>query len=196
MSTPSSNVLLSQTRFERRTIARDVLLVVGFSLLVALSARVAIPVPGTPVPITGQTLAVLLAGALLGAARGFLVLALYLLEGAMGLPVFAEGRFGAAVLLAAPSAGYLWGFPLAAALVGWLAERGWDRRPATTALAMLLGNGVIYLCGVTWLAFFVGTGNALAAGLYPFLPGDALKIVLAALLLPAARRRLSPRSRP
>jgi biotin transport system substrate-specific component len=195
MSAPSATLLLRRTAFERRAAARDALLVVGFSLLVALSAQAAVRLPGTPVPITGQTLAVLLTGALLGAARGFLALALYLLEGALGLPVFAEGKFGPAVLLAAPSAGYLWSFPVAAALVGHLAERGWDRRVGMTILAMLLGTLVIYLGGMTWLARYVGWSQALPAGLYPFLPGDLAKIALAACLLPGAWRWLSPRQR-
>jgi biotin transport system substrate-specific component len=190
MMSGASTLLVPQTAFDRRALTRDVLLVVGFSLLVALSAQVAIPLPFTPVPVTGQTFAVLLTGALLGATRGFLALALYLVEGAAGLPVFAQAHGGAGVLLAAPTAGYLFAFPFAAGLVGWLAERGWDRRFTTTALAMLAGNAVIYLCGLLWLSRFVGAGNSIAQGMLPFLPGDALKLLLAAVVLPAAWRRL------
>jgi biotin transport system substrate-specific component len=177
-------------------LAQDALLVVGFSLVVALSAQIAIPLPGTPVPITGQTFGVLLTGALLGSGRGFLALALYLLEGALGLPVFAQWHSGLHALLATPSSGYLWACPFAAALVGALAERGWDRRVGTTALAMLAGNAVFYLVGVPWLARFVGTAQALPMGFYPFLPGDLVKLLLAAALLPAAWRRLRPDARP
>jgi biotin transport system substrate-specific component len=190
MTLSASTLLLRKTTFDRRVLMRDVLLVVGFSMLVAFSAQVAIPLPFTPVPVTGQTFAVLLTGALLGAVRGFLALALYLAEGAAGLPVFAQAHGGAGVLLAAPTAGYLFAFPFAAGLVGWLAERGWDRRFALAALAMLAGNAVIYLFGVLWLARFVGAGNTIAQGMLPFLAGDALKLLLAAVLLPAAWRRL------
>jgi biotin transport system substrate-specific component len=188
----SATLLVARTGFERRSVARDTLLVIGGSLLVALSAQVAIPLPGTPVPITGQTLAVLLVGVLLGAARGAMTLALYLLEGALGLPFFAEGKAGVATLFLLPSAGYLWSFPIAAALVGHLAERGWDRRPGTTFLAMVAGNLVIYAAGLAWLARLVGGENALSMGMLPFLPGDVLKIALATLLLPAAWKRLRP----
>jgi biotin transport system substrate-specific component len=190
MSDNTATLLLPRTRFEPRAgaLVRDTLLVVGFSLLVGLSAQVAVPLPGTPVPITGQTFGVLLTGALLGVGRGFLALALYLLEGALGLPVFAQGHAGLAALLAAPSAGYLWACPFAAAVVGALAERGWDRRFGTTALAMLAGNAVFYLFGLPWLARFVGAAHALPMGFYPFLPGDAIKLLLAAALLPAAWR--------
>jgi biotin transport system substrate-specific component len=162
--------------------------VVGFSLFVGLSAQVAIPLPGTPVPITGQTFAVLLTGALLGGARGIAALALYLAEGAIGLPVFAQGKWGIAALLGMPSSGYLLACPVAAAVVGSLAERGWDRRFGTTLVAMLAGNTVFYLLGLPWLATFVGAGRVLSMGLLPFVPGDLLKLLLAAILLPAAWR--------
>ena len=198
MSQNSTTLLLPRTSIELRagTLARDVLLIAGFSLVVALSAQVAIPLPGTPVPITGQTFGVLLTGALLGSGRGFLAVALYVLEGAMGLPVFAQGHSGLHALLATPSAGYLWACPFAAALVGALAERGWDRRFATAACAMLAGNAVFYLVGLPWLARFVGTAHALPMGLYPFLPGDLIKLLLAAALLPAAWQRLRLARRP
>jgi biotin transport system substrate-specific component len=194
MSDNTATLLLPRTSFEPRAgaLVRDTLLVVGFSLLVALSAQVAISLPGTPVPMTGQTFGVLLTGALLGAGRGFLALALYLLEGALGLPVFAQGHAGLAGLLATQSAGYLWACPFAAAAVGALAERGWDRRFGTTALAMLAGNAVFYLFGLPWLARFVGPAQALPMGLFPFLPGDAIKLLLAAALLPAAWRLHPP----
>jgi biotin transport system substrate-specific component len=184
----SATLLVARTGFERHAAARDLVLVLGGSLFVALSAQVAFPLPGTPVPVSGQTLAVLLVGAALGAARGAITLALYLLEGALGLPFFAEGKAGVATLFLLPSAGYLWGFPIAAALVGALAQRGWDRRPGTTFLAMVAGNLVVYAAGLAWLARFVGSENALSMGMLPFLPGDVVKIALATLLLPAAWR--------
>lgn len=168
-------------------VAADTVLILAGSALVALSAQVVVPLPGTPVPITGQTFGVLFVGALLGSRRGALALAAYLLEGAAGLPVFAGGGSTLA-WLAGPTAGYLWSYPAAAWLTGRLAERGWDRRPATAALALGAGNAVIYAVGLPWLAFFVGLERVLAAGLVPFLPGDLVKIAVAAGALAGAWR--------
>ncbi|MEW6578444.1 MAG: biotin transporter BioY [Chloroflexota bacterium] len=161
----------------------DVALVVGGSLFVALSAQLAIPLPFSPVPVTGQTLAVLLTGMLLGSRRGSLSLLTYLVEGGLGLPVFAGGTAGLA-RLTGPTGGYLIGFLAAAFLVGMLAERGWDRRTGTTFLAILLGNAVIYAFGLPWLAHFVGGERVLALGVLPFIPGDLWKLLLATMLLP------------
>jgi biotin transport system substrate-specific component len=161
----------------------DVLLVVGGSLFVALMSQLRIQAGFSPVPITGQTLAVLLVGATLGSRRGVLAILTYLAEGAMGLPVFAGA--GGAARLVGPTGGYLVGFVVAAFIVGWLAERGWDRHPLTTALAMLAGTAAIYLFGVSWLAILMGADKALPMGLYPFIIGDALKLLLAMALLPA-----------
>jgi biotin transport system substrate-specific component len=166
---------------------RDVLLVVGGSLLVAALAQVRIPLPFTPVPVTGQTLAVLVVGAALGARKGAASLLLYLLAGFAGLPVFHGGTSGAAVLLG-PTGGYLIGFVAAAWLVGALAARGLDRRIPTALLAFLAGEVVIYLFGVAWLSLFLGFKGAIIGGLLPFLIGDAIKLAAAALLLPAAWR--------
>jgi biotin transport system substrate-specific component len=145
---------------------------------------VAIPLPFSPVPITGQTLAALLIGALLGSRLGALCILLYISEGLLGVPVFAGGSAGLLRLLG-PTGGYLAGMVLAAYVTGSLAERGWDRRPLTAALAMLCGNIAIYILGLPWLAHFVGAGHVLAAGLLPFIPGDLLKLAIAATLLPA-----------
>ncbi|HEX8177727.1 MAG TPA: biotin transporter BioY [Pyrinomonadaceae bacterium] len=166
--------------------ARSVVLVVAFSLLTALSAQVVIPLPWTPVPITGQTFAVLLTGALLGSRLGALAMIAYLVEGAVGLPFFRSGQGGLHYLLFSPTAGYLFSYPLAAFLTGWLAERGWDRKYLTAASAMLLGSAVILLCGWSWLsAFYAPTAIAAwRAGVAPFLLGDAVKISLAAAVLP------------
>jgi len=166
---------------------RDALLVLGGSILIALMAQVAIPLPFSPVPVTGQTFAVLLVGAVLSSRRGALSLLAYLAEGAVGLPVFAGGGSGLPWLLG-PTGGYLVGFVAAAWMVGSLCERGWDRQVRTAALAMLAGNGVIYLFGVPWLAHFVGVERVLALGLWPFVPGDLVKLALAALALPSAWR--------
>jgi len=172
-------------RADDRTAAwgRDAFLALAFSLLTALSAQAVIPLPFTPVPITGQTFAVLLTGALLGPRLGAMTLALYLLEGGMGLPVFAHGAAGAARLLG-PTGGYLLSYPFAAALVGGLAGRGWDRRPATMLAAMLLGSLIVFALGAGWLAHFVGPSHAFTGGVLPFLPGDVVKALLAAGLVP------------
>ena len=169
----------------------DVVLVLYGSAIIALCTQVAI---GYPVPVTGQTFAVLIVAALLGSRRGALCALIYLAEGAAGLPVFAHGKAGLPALVG-PTGGYLVGFVGAAYLVGALAERGWDRRVGTTVLAMVLGNVVIYACGLFWLVCLIhvlgrslGGGGVLAMGLYPFLAGDALKIVLAAALLPGGWR--------
>lgn len=170
---------------------RDILLIVGGSLLVALMAQVKIPLPFTPVPLTGQTFAVLLVGAALGSRRGAASLLLYLAQGMLGLPVFAGGAGGLAYL-SGPTGGYLIGFVCAAFLVGWLAEGGKDRRFHIALLVFLAGEVVIYLCGVSWLAVHIGFEKALAAGLFPFLPGDAVKLLAAALALPAAWKLIPP----
>ena len=166
----------------------DIALVIGGSLLIALCAQIAI---GWPVPVTGQTFAVLMTGALFGARRGSLSVLAYIIEGAAGLPVFAHGKSGF-VALSGPTGGYLVGFVAAAYIVGLLAEKGWDRRIGTTVLAMALGNVVIYAFGLTWLSYlaFAGGTNVLAVGLYPFIAGDCLKIALAAAILPSGWRLL------
>jgi len=168
----------------RHALAYDAALVIGGSVGIALSAQIAIPLPFSPVPVTGQTFAVLLMGALLGSRRGALCVLTYLAEGASGLPVFSFGRAGLGHL-AGPTGGYLVGFVAAAFITGCLAERGWDRRLWTTAIAMLLGSIAIYAFGLPWLAAFVGGGKAVALGLKPFIAGDIYKLVLAAILLPS-----------
>lgn len=160
-------------------------LILTGSLLIALSAQVAVPLAFSPVPVTGQTFAVLLIGALFGSRRGAATVIVYLIEGACGLPFFAE-RTGSAAILLGPTGGYLIGFVGAAYLTGWLAEHGWDRGLLSTAAAMVLGNVVIYITGLAWLSSFVGLENVLALGLYPFVPGAIVKIALAAMLLPTA----------
>ncbi len=162
---------------------RDALLIVGFSVFTALTAQISIPLPFTPVPITGQTLGVLLTGALLGSRRGALSMALYMLEGAAGLPVFAFGRSGISVILG-PTGGYIVGFVLAAYVVGLLCERGLDRKPTTAALSMAIGNLCIYAVGVAWLATYIGLQAALFQGVIPFLVGDAIKIAVASASIP------------
>ncbi len=168
------------------------------SLLIAALAQVSIPLPFTPVPITGQTLGVLLVGAAYGPGLGVATLVLYLMWGVVGLPVFAPNADGshetgaAALRLTAPTAGYLWGFVVAAGLVGWLAQKGWDRTFASSVGAMFLGSVAIYAAGVPWLmaAADADLETALTWGLTPFIIGDTLKLLAAAALLPGAHHVL------
>jgi len=173
-----------------RALLYDAALVIGGSLLMALLAQVAIPAGFSPVPITGQTFGVMLLGALLGWKRGGAAMIAYIGEGAAGLPFFAQGKFGVGVLLGT-TGGYLVGFVVAAAVVGWLAERGWDRRVWTALAAMVIGSLVIYLFGVSWLAALIGLDKAVALGLVPFIPGDLAKIALATALLPSGWKLLA-----
>jgi biotin transport system substrate-specific component len=162
------------------------LIVIGAALIFA-SSRVSIPVPGSPIPISGQTFGVLLVGGALGFRRGLASVALYVLIGLIGLPFFAEGKGGVSVILGARG-GYLIGFIVAGALVGRLAELGWDRRIVGALGAMAIGNVVIYLIGVPWLmaVTHVDLATGIGQGLTPFLLGDAFKLILAALAFPAA----------
>ncbi|MBO8184313.1 biotin transporter BioY [Streptomyces spirodelae] len=167
-----------------RARVRDVALVVGGAALTGTAAQLSVPIPGSPVPVTGQTFAALLVGAGLGASRGFLALALYAVAGMAGVPWFADASAGAGM----PSLGYVFGMMLAAAAVGALARRGGDRGALRTAGTMAVGMAVTYAIGVPYLALATGmsAGEAVAAGLVPFLVGDAVKAALAMGALPAA----------
>jgi biotin transporter BioY len=163
----------------------DAVLVVGFACLTAAFAQISFWIG--PVPITGQTFAVLLSGALLGSRRGALSQLTYLAVGATGIPYwFALGGAPGIARLIGPTGGYLIGFVAVAFVVGWLAERGWDRRVWTAALAMLAGETVLYIFGLLWLVQFVSVDKVLQVGLYPFVIGDSLKLAAAALILPSA----------
>lgn len=172
-----------------RTVARDVGLVLGGAAFVGLAAQLSFPIPGSPVPVTGQTFAVLLAGAALGWRRALPSMTLYLLAGMAGFPWFAAHSSG----IHAPSLGYIIGFVLAASVVGALAARGGDRTPARTVATMTLGTLLIYAIGMPYLMADLQLGLAAAyrAGMRPFLIGDALKVALAAGLLPATWRQLA-----
>jgi len=172
-------------------LARSVALVVGGALFVGLTAQVAVPLPFTPVPLSLQTFSVLLVGAVLGSRRGAASMALYLLAGVAGVPWFSQHQSGWAFA----SFGYVVGFVLAAWLVGRLAERGGDRTVVKSAGVMVLGNLAIYAVGVPGLMLVTGLplGKALLAGVVPFLVGDALKIALAAGLLPTAWKLVGSR---
>ena len=192
MAAPRSNVpalprtLVAIPSTWPRALSSVALVAIGVAIL-GLSAQFSVRIPVTPVPITGQTLGVLLVGAAYGPRLGLATGVAYVLAGAAGLPVFAGGFSGLAIF-AKPSAGYLVGFLPAMALVGALAERGWDRRPPLTVAAMVLGNMVIYAAGVAWLQGFVGWERVWALGVLPFLVGDAIKIGVAAAALPLAWR--------
>lgn len=177
--------------------ARRVLRLVGLALLgtAFVAACAQVQVPWWPVPFTGQTFAVLVLGMVYGARLGAGTLLLYLAVGGLGLPVYAELSSGWAVLTGT-TGGYFIGFVLAAGLVGWLAERGWDRSVWLTGLAMLLGNVLIYVPGLLWLGAVVGWDKPILAwGLTPFLLGDAVKLVLAAAVLPYAWKLVGRRAR-
>jgi biotin transport system substrate-specific component len=188
----SSNVArpptLSTAVLARSTWLSEAILLGAGVLLVALSAQVSFHLPGTPVPISGQTFAVLLVGSAYGATRGVATIALYLLVGIVGLPVFSSGTSGWEQVSGA-TGGYLVGMLVAAGVAGLLAQRGLDRKISSAVASMLTGNVVIYVFGLAWLyhelphATFAST---LEAGLYPFVVGDLLKVYLAGALLPGA----------
>ncbi len=168
------------------SLLNQVLLVAGGTVALAVSAKV--QVPFWPVPMTLQTLVVLLIGASYGARLGGITLATYLAQGALGLPVFATGA--GLAYMAGPTGGYLAGFLVAAVLVGWLVDKGLGRTVWTALAAMVAGLAVIYGLGLGWLAGFTGLEKAVTLGLMPFLPAEAVKLALAALLLPAAWKRV------
>jgi biotin transport system substrate-specific component len=182
MMQSQTDLTLLDTVSPRSSVLIDVVLVLGGSLLIALSAQLAVRLPFSPVPITGQTCAVLLVGAFLGSRKGMLSVLAYLAEGAMGLPIFAGGGSGPAWLVG-PTGGYLLGFVAAAWVVGWLCDHLGERSIAGMVVIMLPGSATIYLLGLPWLAHFVGVDKALAFGLIPFLPGDLVKIALAGSIL-------------
>ncbi len=169
------------------TLLRDSILIIGSSIFLALCAQVSFHIPFTPVPITLQTLAVVLTGAALGSKRGALAMLLYLAEGAAGLPVFAGGT-GGFIHLIGFTGGYLWSYPIAAFVTGLLCEKRLDRSFQTSIIAMLPATVIIYALGVPWLAvvMHLTLTQALLAGMFPFIPGDLLKLVIATALLPTA----------
>ncbi len=169
-------------------VVRSVILAVVGSLLLAISAKINVPM--WPVPMTMQTFVVAVIGMAYGWRLGGATLLLYLAEGAMGLPVFATGS--GLVYMSGPTGGYLVGFLVAAVFLGWTAERGWDRTVLHTAAAMTIGTALIFILGVGWLAVFLGNlDKALASGLYPFIAGGIVKIALATLLMPLCWTLLS-----
>src|SRR5262245_63247199 len=186
----TSNVAtLRVVAFPRASLLTNVLLVLAGTGLIAAAAQISVKLPFTPVPITGQTFAVILVGASLGPLFGTASAMLYLWLGVAGAPIYAHHDSGWNVITSA-SGGYIVGFVLAAAASGFTAERGWPRRFSSSIGAMLTGNVIIYLVGLPWLAVVLGTNleKTLELGLYPFVPGDMFKLYLAAAVLPAAWR--------
>jgi len=182
---PTARRLVLADRVFPRTLLMDVVLVVAGAALVTVLAQVAIPL--WPVPITGQTLAVLLVGSTLGWVRGAISMVLYALLGLVGLPVFSDGTHGATVLFGA-TGGYIVGFIVSAALVGWLAERQWDRKILKAVVTFVAGSVVVFAIGLPWLAVVLHTDlpTTLQYGLYPFIIGGIIKAAIAAGLLPLA----------
>ncbi len=185
----ASNVLIDHLS-EDHSATQDAAWIVGFSLLTALLAQFKIRLPFTPVPVTGQTFAVLLSGSVLGSRRALLSQALYLAEGAAGLPVFAGGG-SSFVHLIGLTGGYLWSYPLAAAVLGWMVERGASRKTWRLAMALVLADTLILFSGSLWLHYISAMPyrQAWLLGFYPFLIGDILKIVLVGVSLPTVLKR-------
>jgi biotin transporter BioY len=184
MKTSTALITFMDVVISRTGLIWDAVLVVGFACLTAALAQISFWIG--PVPITGQTFAVLVTGALLGSRRGALSQLSYLAIGATGIPFwFALGGPPGIARLVGPTGGYLIGFVAVAFVVGWLAERGWDRRVWTAALAMLAGESVLYVFGMLWLVHFVPVDKVLQVGLYPFVIGDLVKLAAAALILPS-----------
>ena len=201
MSTPAiaigGSTLLD--RLFTRSVALDAVLIAAGAALTAIAAQVAVPL--WPVPMTMQTLAVLLVGVSLGALRGALSMGLYAALGIAGLPVFSDASSGFAVI-AGPTGGYIVGFVFAAALTGWLAQRQWDRKVLRSILAFLGGTVVVFAVGLPWLAVSLGAlglpndvGAVLSSGLYPFIPGGIVKALLAAGIITLAWRGVTGHER-
>jgi biotin transport system substrate-specific component len=179
-----------------RARVRDAALVVGAAALTALCAQISFYLPGLTVPVTGQTFAVLLSGAALGANRGAAAMALYIVAGMIGLPVYASGSHGVEIVTGA-TGGYLIGFLVAGYVVGRLAEARLDRTPRTALPLFIVGSAIVYAIGVPWLAVsaHMSLGSAIADGFVPFIPGDIVKAVAAGALLPAAWKLAGRRDR-
>lgn len=170
---------------------REVLLVISGSLFIALMAQIRIPLPFTPVPITGQTLAILLIGATFGSKRGAITTLLYLLEGGLGLPFFAGGAAGM-IHFMGPTGGYLVGFVLSAFLTGYLCEKGIDKKLKTAIPFFMITQLPIFFCGVLWMSLLLKLNftTALQLGFLPFIPGEIIKALLAGSILPTCWKAL------
>ena len=171
-------MILTKQLIKSISLTMNLVIALSGSVLLALLTRLSIPVPFSPVPITGQTFGILFLGAVLGSRIGTLSIIMYISEGLIGLPVFAGGSMGFLYLLG-PTGGYLIGFIPAVYLVGYLSERGWLNNFTFAFLTMIIGTTIIFIFGISWLAITAGFKTALSIGLYPYLPGAAVKIILA-----------------
>ncbi len=180
-------MILTKQLNKSKSLTANIVIVLSGSILLALLARLSIPVPFSPVPITGQTFGILFLGAMLGSRIGTLTVITYIFEGLIGLPVFAGGTMGFLYLLG-PTGGYLIGFIPAVYLVGYLSEKEWANNFSSTFLTMIIGTSVIFTFGISWLAVTAGFETALAIGLYPYLPGAAVKIILATVIIYSINR--------
>ncbi len=193
MTRGSTDILIDRVPGARNLVT-DAGWVIAFSLVTAACAQISIHLPISPVPVTGQTFAVLLSGAVLGRRRGFLSQVVYLAEGAAGMPVFADGA-GSALHLVGPSGGFLLCFPLAAALIGWLVERGAARSVGMLAGGLISADVLILCAGSVWLRllFHIPFAQALSMGFYPFVIADVAKVILVGCTLPKVLHGLGAR---
>ncbi len=175
----------------RGRVVTNIALVIAGSVIIALAAQIAVPIPFTPVPLTLSPLAVLIVGIVLGSRRGAAAAILYLLEGLSGLPVGAQGH-GGPLWLIGPTAGYLYAYPFAAFITGWFSERGWSNSLPRAFAAMLIALAVIYAGGWSWLAVLAGPRAAFGMAIVPFVIADLVKIAIGAALLPYAERLIGP----
>ena len=180
-------MIISNKLVKSNSVATNIVIAIGSSFLLALLARLSLPVPFSPVPITGQTFGVLLLGGLLGSRLAALSIFLYLVEGIIGLPVFAGGSLGILYLFG-PTGGYLIGFIPAAFLIGYLIENGWNKKLSLIIASMTIGTTVIFLFGISWLALTAGINTSIQIGLMPYLPGAAIKITLASIFVYTVNR--------
>ena len=180
-------MILTKQLIKSNSLTMNLVIAFSGSLLLALLARLTVPIPFSPVPITGQTLGILFLGGALGSRIGTLSIIMYILEGLIGLPVFAGGTMGFLYLLG-PTGGYLIGFIPAVYLVGYLSERGWTNSFTSAFLTMTIGTLIIFIFGISWLAVTAGFGTALSIGLYPYIPGAVIKIILATVTIYSINR--------
>jgi biotin transport system substrate-specific component len=172
-------------RISSEILLKEVIYVMSAVLMLAALSRVTIPLQ--PVPVTGQTLGILLTGMMLGRKRALAATLTYLAMGIVGFPVFANGAFGLATLIG-PTGGYLLGFVPAAFVMGWLGDKGWYNKALSAISALLIGHAIIFASGLLWLSHFTGWSNVLAAGFIPFLPGAVAKTLIAFVAIPVLNR--------
>ena len=180
-------MILTEQLIKSKSLTVNIVITLTGSILLALLARLSIVVPFSPVPITGQTFGILFLGAVLGSRLGVLSVIAYIVEGIVGLPVFAGGTAGLLYLLG-PTGGYLIGFLPAVYIVGYLSEKSWTNKFITIFITMIIGTAIIFIFGISWLAITAGFETALAIGLYTYLPGAAVKIILVTVIVNSINR--------